>query len=117
MHHDTIPGGYFNQYIPAQIYAYQAQMPNTTGPNADVLLECAPDMLKDAQLQRMPCLHWGFPLGLTGYISSAPRSSHPGGVNAAYLDGHVDFLRDDIDPFSLAYLIDIRDGQVPSYGG
>jgi prepilin-type processing-associated H-X9-DG protein len=117
MHHNTLPGGYFNQYIPSETYAYQAQMPNTIGPNEDVLLDCPTDMLKEAQLQRMPCIQWNWPLGIFGYISAAPRSSHPGGVNVAYLDGHVDFLRDEIDPFSLAYLIDIRDGQVPSYGG
>src|SRR4051812_9708338 len=115
MHHNTAPGGYFNQYIPSSTYAYQAQMPNTSGPNEDVLLNCPQDMLADAQLQRMPCIKWIWSLGLFGYISAAPRSSHPGGINASYLDGHVDFLRDDIDPFSFTYLIDIRDGQEPSY--
>ncbi len=117
MHHNTEPGGYFNQYIPNQVYAYQAQMPNTSGPNADVLLDCPLDMATDAQLQRMPCRTWVWPLGITGYISAAPRSTHPGGINVSYLDGHVDFLFDEIDPFSFTYLIDIRDGQVPSYGG
>jgi prepilin-type processing-associated H-X9-DG protein/prepilin-type N-terminal cleavage/methylation domain-containing protein len=117
MHHDYIPGGYFNQYIPAQLYAYQAQMPNTLGPNADVLLDCPADMAADAQLQRMPCIKRSWPLGITGYISAAPRSGHPGGINVSYLDGHVDFLLDEIDPYSLTYLIDIRDGQAPSNGG
>jgi prepilin-type N-terminal cleavage/methylation domain-containing protein/prepilin-type processing-associated H-X9-DG protein len=117
MHHNSLPGGYFNQYIPAESYAYQAQMPNTTGPNEDVLLNCPQDMLVDAQLERMPCIKWIWPLGLSGYISAAPRSSHPGGINASFLDGHVDFIRDDIDPFSLTYFIDIRDRQEPSYGG
>jgi prepilin-type processing-associated H-X9-DG protein len=117
MHHDTTPGGYFNQYIPSPVYAYQAQMPNTTGPNEDVLLNCPHDMLVDAQLERMPCIQWIWPLGLSGYISAAPRSGHPGGINASFLDGHVDFIRDDIDPFSFTYLIDIRDGQESTYGG
>ena len=117
MHQDTSQGGYFSQYVPMSLYAYQAQMPNTTGPNADVLLECPLDMAADAQLQRMPCLKMNWNLGIYGYISAAPRSGHPGGINVNYLDGHVDFLGDDIDPFSLTYLIDIRDGQVPSYGG
>ncbi len=116
MHPDTSLG-YLVQYVPINLYAYQAQMPNTVGPNADVVLDCPADLAADAQLQRMPCLKWNWPLGLSGYISAAPRSGHPGGINTAYLDGHVDFLGDDIDPFSLTYLIDIRDGEVPSYGG
>ena len=45
------------------------------------------------------------------------RSMHVGGVNCAYLDSHVDFIRDDIDPFALAYLIDIRDSKVTSDDG
>jgi len=65
----------------------------------------------------MRSIKWNWSLGLSGYISAAPRSSHPGGINVSYLDGHVDFLFDEIDPFSFTYLIDIRDGQVPSYGG
>jgi prepilin-type processing-associated H-X9-DG protein len=117
MHHDTFPNGYFNEYIPSSIYAYQAQMPNTPGPNEDVLLNCPNDMLVNAQLQRMPCIKWVWQLGLFGYISAAPRSSHVGGVNASFLDGHVDFIRDEIDPFTFTYLIDIRDGKVADYGG
>jgi prepilin-type processing-associated H-X9-DG protein len=118
MHHDTGPdGNYFNEYIPSGIYAYQAQMPNTPGPNEDVLLNCPKDMLVDAQLQRMPCIKWVWSLGLFGYISAAPRSSHVGGVNASFLDGHVDFIHDEIDPFTFTYLIDIRDGKVADYGG
>jgi len=118
MHHDTgAAGGYFNQYVPLATYAYQAQLPNTIGPNEDVLIDCPPDMLANAQLERMPCLKWSWSLGLSGYISAAPRSMHVGGVNCAYLDSHVDFIRDDIDPFALAYLIDIRDSKVTSDDG
>lgn len=113
MHHDrSSAGGYFANFWPQQNLAYQAQLPNTLGPNADVLVRCPPDALADAQLQRMPCLKWAWPLGLAGYISAAPRSNHVGGVNIAYLDGHVDFLLDDIDPFTMAYLVDIRDSEV-----
>jgi prepilin-type N-terminal cleavage/methylation domain-containing protein/prepilin-type processing-associated H-X9-DG protein len=117
MHHDASSGGYFNEYIPIALYAYQAQMPNTTGPNEDVLLGCPPDMLADAQLQRMPCIQWAWSLGLFGYISAAPRSNHIGGINASFLDGHVDYIRDDIDPFTFTYMIDIRDGKTYDYGG
>lgn len=117
MHHDTSVGGYFNQYVPVGTYAYQAQLPNTIGPNEDTLIDCPADMLVGAQLERMPCIKWVWSLGLSGYISAAPRSMHVGGVNCAYLDSHVDFIRDEIDPFALAYLIDIRDSKVTSNGG
>jgi prepilin-type processing-associated H-X9-DG protein len=114
MHHDTASGGYFAQYKPLASYAYQAQLPNTIGPNEDILIDCPSSMLVSAQLERMPCVRWSWSLGLGGYISAAPRSMHVGGVNVAYLDSHVDFIRDEIDPFAFAYLIDIRDSKVMS---
>jgi len=40
-------------------------------------------------------------------------SSHTGGVNVMFLDGHVQFLRDSIDGRTLRYLCDPVDGQVP----
>jgi prepilin-type N-terminal cleavage/methylation domain-containing protein/prepilin-type processing-associated H-X9-DG protein len=114
MHHDSLSaGGIFNSYWPQKSYAYQSQLPNTIGPNADVLLHCPKDgTLINAQLEGMPCVQWNWPLGLSGYISAAPRSAHIGGVNAAYLDGHVEMLTNDIDPFTMAFLVDIRDSEV-----
>lgn len=90
----------------------QTQLPNTLGPNRDILVRCDPDTLAEAQFDGMPCERWKWPLGLTGYISAAPRSTHPGGVNMTLLDGHVGFLTNDVDPVTLAYLVDIRDGRV-----
>lgn len=120
MHHDSGGNGYagyFNaQFKSLPLYAYQTQTPNTVGPNEDVLLGCPQDLLVDSQLQRMPCIHWSWALGITGYISAAPRSMHPGGVDIAFLDGHVDFLRDEVDPFVMANLIDIRDAEVDNAG-
>jgi prepilin-type processing-associated H-X9-DG protein len=113
MHHDQVKaGGFFTNYWPQAMFAYQAQMPNTDGPNADVLVRCPDEALVQAQLERMPCIKWKWNLGLFGYISAAPRSAHVGGVNAAYLDGRVEFLADDIDPFTMAFLVDIRDSEV-----
>jgi prepilin-type processing-associated H-X9-DG protein len=113
MHHDKdAAGGYFNPFAPQPLYSYQTQLPNTIGPNADVLVRCPEDALVQAQLERMPCLQWKWSLGLAGYISAAPRSSHLGGVNVAYLDGHVELLNDDIDPYTMVYLVDIRDSEV-----
>jgi prepilin-type N-terminal cleavage/methylation domain-containing protein/prepilin-type processing-associated H-X9-DG protein len=114
MHHDLNGAGAFGEYRVLAQYAFQAQTPNTVGPNEDVLINCADDMLPQAQLERMPCITWQWPLGLSGYISAAPRSMHLGGVNAAYLDGHVDYLTDDIDPFAFAAIVDIRDHEVTS---
>lgn len=112
MHHDvSAAGGYFSGYVALAKYAYQTQTPNTVGPNEDVLFGCPDDMLVQAQTERMPCIKWKWSLGLAGYISAAPRSLHPGGVNSAYLDGHVEFIQDDVDPFLFANLIDIRDGE------
>jgi prepilin-type processing-associated H-X9-DG protein len=46
------------------------------------------------------------------YLSAAPRSSHPGGVNAVAVDGHVRFLPNDIDPLVMAFFVSINDQQV-----
>jgi prepilin-type N-terminal cleavage/methylation domain-containing protein/prepilin-type processing-associated H-X9-DG protein len=113
MHHDiTKAGSRFSGFVPYAPLAYQSQLPNTTGPNSDVLVSCPDEVLAEAQLQGMPCSKWAYSLGISGYISSAPRSLHVGGVNVAYLDGHVSFLHNDIDPFTFAYLIDISDSEV-----
>jgi prepilin-type processing-associated H-X9-DG protein/prepilin-type N-terminal cleavage/methylation domain-containing protein len=113
MHQDEVAAGsYFNGYWPMMTYAYQAQMPNTTGPNADVLVDCPKAVLAEAQMARMPCIRWQWSLGLFGYISAAPRSNHPGGVNAAFLDGHVDFIENEIEPLALTNMVDIHDSQV-----
>lgn len=94
----------------------QTQQPNTLGPNRDILVRCDEDTLAEAQFEGMPCEKWKWPLGRTGYISAAPRSMHPGGVNIALLDGRVDFLSDDVDPLTLAFLVDIHDAQVYTHG-
>jgi prepilin-type N-terminal cleavage/methylation domain-containing protein/prepilin-type processing-associated H-X9-DG protein len=79
------------------------QYPNSM--SGDVLYTC-PDAA-EAQFDKMPCNteYWG-------YISAAPRSQHPGGVNAAFLDGHVGFLPNDINEYTMLYMIDTTDGQV-----
>jgi prepilin-type N-terminal cleavage/methylation domain-containing protein/prepilin-type processing-associated H-X9-DG protein len=113
MHHDQAQAqGYFMNFWISLALVYQAQMPNTIGPNADVLVECPQDVLAQAQLERMPCIKHDWELGLLGYISSAPRSLHQGGVNIAFLDGRAEFLSDDVDPFTMAYLVGIEDEKV-----
>lgn len=115
MHHDSsVLGGWLANYQPLGSLAFQAQMPNTLGPNADILVRCpgANGALGEAQLEGMPCKQWTWALGLAGYISAAPRSSHVGGVNSAFLDGHVTYLLDGVDPFTMAYFVGIRDEAV-----
>ena len=34
----------------------------------------------------------------------------------AFLDGHVDFVSDDVNPYALAYMVDIRDEKVGENG-
>jgi prepilin-type processing-associated H-X9-DG protein len=82
------------------------QQPNEQGPNVDMLYRC-PDPAS-AQLEKMPCNVWveGTP---QEYLSSAPRSRHPGGVNVVFVDGHLGFLPNTVDEMAMTYLIYIRD--------
>jgi prepilin-type processing-associated H-X9-DG protein len=117
MHHDQLrAGGVTAGFLAsrAQLIIAQTQVPNTQGPNSDILVRCPEDDLAAAQFDGMPCHPWEWDLGLFGYISAAPRSNHIGGVNFALLDGHVGFLSDQVDPLAFAYLIDIHDAQVIS---
>jgi|LakMenEpi03Aug12_release.lakeMendotaPanAssembly.Ray.scaffolds.fasta_scaffold80371_3 prepilin-type N-terminal cleavage/methylation domain-containing protein/prepilin-type processing-associated H-X9-DG protein len=78
--------------------------------NVDVLYAC-PDAAQDAMAARgLPCAEWQED-DVWRYLSSAPRSTHPGGVQALWADGRVDFLDDGIDEVTLAYLIAIDDGR------
>ena len=85
------------------------QIPNCQGPNMDMLYAC-PDEA-DAQMKKMPCAVYTPETSLE-YLSAAARSQHPGGVNAAFVDGHVGFIPDSINEYTLAYLISANDGQV-----
>jgi prepilin-type N-terminal cleavage/methylation domain-containing protein/prepilin-type processing-associated H-X9-DG protein len=99
-------------YQANSLSAGQTQRPNNMGPNVDVLYAC-PDAA-GAQLEGMPCAEYGGPsLPFTSlfYVSAAPRSRHPGGVHVAFMDGHIGFLPDQIDDYSMAYLVSINDGQ------
>jgi prepilin-type N-terminal cleavage/methylation domain-containing protein/prepilin-type processing-associated H-X9-DG protein len=111
MHHTAANGtGYFGGYTVQSSTAYQSQTPNHPGPNRDVLVDCLPEHAAQADIERMSCLQWNWSLGLFGYISAAPRSQHNGGVNAAYLDGRVEFLPNEIDPVAMSFQVGIDDG-------
>ncbi len=98
---DTKPG----PYNPNPGSLGLTQYPNSV--NGDVLYECPEPAA--AQFDQMPCNS-----GWKGYISAAPRSQHLGGVNAAFLDGHVAFLPNDIDEYVMLYMVNTTDGEVIS---
>ena len=100
---DAAPRDY--QYDPDTRSLGLTQIPN--GPQPDVLYNCVD--AAEAQVDRMPCNQqfWG-------YISAAPRSQHPDGVNAAFADGHVSFLENQIDELQMHYMISVADGEVVS---
>jgi prepilin-type processing-associated H-X9-DG protein len=39
-------------------------------------------------------------------------SSHPGGINAVFCDGHVQFIKETVSAATMRYLCDPKDGQV-----
>ena len=102
---------------PAPRFAYlkgtPMQMPNRVeGTDAshsisDSLFSCTGQHKATASRERMPCL-WQ-PGG--GFMSAAPRSTHPGGVHVMFLDGHVTLISNDISEPAMATLVSINDGQ------
>ena len=88
------------------------QRPNTEGPNLDIVYAC-PDSA-GAILAGMPCDVYDVPA--SNHYLSAARSRHPGGVNVVFLDGHLAFVRDQVDEIAMAYLVAIDDG-VPAAVG
>jgi prepilin-type N-terminal cleavage/methylation domain-containing protein/prepilin-type processing-associated H-X9-DG protein len=93
-------------YSVSSISAGQTQPPNNLGPNFDILYDCSD--AAGAQKDSMPCATFGSSFD---WLSAAPRSKHIGGVNVAFLDGHIGFLPDTIDEKTMAYLVSATDGQ------
>lgn len=87
------------------------QTPNHVGPNLDPIYDCQDPAA--AQIEGVPCAKYTFSLASTqsAYLSSAPRSSHLGGVNVGSMDGSIRFVTDDVDPLSMAYRVSINDGK------
>jgi prepilin-type processing-associated H-X9-DG protein len=81
----------------------QSQLPNVQETNWDVLYNC-PDPA-GARLDKMPC---GDRASMAWW-SAAPRSSHPGGVNVVFLDGHTGFIPDSIDVIAMTYMVSAND--------
>ncbi|MEO1495969.1 MAG: DUF1559 domain-containing protein [Planctomycetota bacterium] len=110
MHHDSdAEGTALGQFRPDLETAYQALTPNHRGPNLDTIMRCSGDNLVESQLAGMPCRSWVHTASLFGWQSAGPRSNHVGGINAAFLDGRVEYLTDEIDPVLMALMISIHD--------
>ena len=74
----------------------------------DVILVCPPPDAVESLLERMPCTNF---TGDNRFWSAAPRSLHPGGVFVVFLDGHVIFLRDEVDYPVFASMVHTDDRQ------
>lgn len=95
-------------YAPWGLTIEGAQLPNNRNFNVDILYDCVDE--SSAQLEGLPCGTWADGMNQFGYLSAAPRSQHSGGVVSAAMDGHVRFLPDEIDPYVLAFLVSVNDG-------
>ncbi len=95
-----------SQYAVNQRSFGNSMRPNTQGPWSDMLYDC-PDAA-GAQMEQMPCALYED--SRYSWLSAASRSMHPGGVNVAYVDGHVGFITDDINEITMAYKVSINDG-------
>ncbi len=102
-----------DRYTSYRIYSTQSQVPNFQGGQGDILISCPSGDLAAVQLQGMPCTRHQWALGLSGYISAAPRSLHIGGVMVSYLDGRVELVSNDVDPVLYSYEVGIQDGEIP----
>jgi hypothetical protein len=72
--------------------------------NEDYIRECPDEAAADIEL--LPC-H----IQSSSRQAAAPRSQHIGGVNAAHADGSGMFISNDVDPYLMARMISICDGQ------
>jgi len=72
--------------------------------NQDYILLC--DDSAGANFDQMPCHDQN-----DGRAAAAPRSTHPGGVNAAHVDGSGIWVNNDIDIHLMARMVSINDGQ------
>jgi prepilin-type N-terminal cleavage/methylation domain-containing protein/prepilin-type processing-associated H-X9-DG protein len=95
-------------FVPNPAGVRNAQPPNNQGPNKDTLERCN-EISALAQASAMPCVQRTNPPGINGYMSAAPRSFHNGGVNAAFVDGHVIFLHDEVEDITMARMVSVDD--------
>lgn len=94
-------------YVPSPYTKGKGLTPNTIGPTPEPIYLCVDQA--DSQIQRMPCVTYNTGEA-TMYLSGAPRSCHPGGVNAVLGDGRVIFMTNEINEELMAFLACAFDG-------
>jgi prepilin-type N-terminal cleavage/methylation domain-containing protein/prepilin-type processing-associated H-X9-DG protein len=99
-------------YLPNPDSLGKTQTPNNQGPNADTIKLCGGELQAEAAEAQMPC-RVDASVGLRGDMSAAPRSLHSGGVNVAFLDGHVVFFSEEVDEYAMAYMVSVNDSRTP----
>jgi len=90
-------------YIPNPVYRDFVLTPNTQTYEDDLFVCDANTTAPNARLDRMPCKS-------IGEMIAASRSNHPGGVNAAHVDGSTRWITDDVDPVLYGSLVCAHDG-------
>jgi len=100
------------RYVPWPYTGIDSLTPNSqpTG-NEDKIHEAPISESAAARLENMPAS-----TDNGTWTGVAPRSNHPGGVNATHCDGSVRWLENDIDPFLMARLVSINDAQGETVG-
>lgn len=95
------------RYMPFQYPGIDSLTPNSLPiGNEDKIHEAPITDTAAARLDNMP----GGPDN-GSWTAAAPRSSHPGGVNATHCDGSVRWINNEIDQFLMARLVSVNDGQ------
>jgi prepilin-type N-terminal cleavage/methylation domain-containing protein/prepilin-type processing-associated H-X9-DG protein len=100
------------RYVPIPYPGIDCLTPNSMPlGNDDKIHEIPPTETNAARVENMPAAPD------TGtWTAAAARSNHPGGVNAAYCDGSVTWINNDVEQFLLARMISINDGQGETEG-
>jgi prepilin-type N-terminal cleavage/methylation domain-containing protein/prepilin-type processing-associated H-X9-DG protein len=98
-------------YTPIAYPGVDSMPPNTPASwsNQDFIRVC--DDPAGSLFDQMPCHDQS-----ATRAAASPRSRHPGGVNAAHVDGSGIWLADDIDMYLMARLVSINDGQGEAEG-
>jgi prepilin-type N-terminal cleavage/methylation domain-containing protein len=105
-------------YIPIAYPGIDALPPNTSAAwsNKDYIRDCSSDAAYGAaaDLDLMPCQLET--VATASRAAAAPRSRHPGGVNASNVDGSGRWINNEVDQFLMARMISINDGQGEAEG-
>ena len=106
-HHKLQPGENWGRLKPYSRFVADPSFEDVAVPNSqserrpDGLFVCRSVIM--LRKYRAPCSR------IEQLMIAAPRSEHPGGVNAVALDGHAGFISNEIDSHVFAYLVSTTD--------